>query len=242
MKRIAALTCGGALIAGGLIAGSPVSPAGAATVKACVKKKTGELRFLTGTKKTKCKKGWKKVTWNQQGSQGPQGPQGSTGAVGPKMVVKDGAGNVVGPLASVYPDLGATFLSILINGGVYLYEPGGKVIPLISPVYKAADCSGTPYRDASSALTRDLFMSSAGSSARYVYRRTDPTFGPISSFTFTATSEDHTAPAPPIALYYRDNSGNCVLEDAAFNGYLVQLQQETTPPSDVTGPLTLVEQ
>lgn len=243
MKKLAALVCGGTLIAGGLVAASPASPAGAATVKACVKKKTGEIRFLTGTKKRKCKKGWKKVTWNQRGSQGspgPQGPQGNTGAVGPKLVVKDGAGNVVGPLASVYPVSGG-YLSILINGGVYLYEPGGKVIPLASPMYKQADCSGTPYLNTSSAQSRDLFTSAAGSSARFTYRPTDPTFGPISSFAFTAESEDHTAPAPAIPLYRWNSSGNCAL-DGNYNGYLVKLAKENTPPSDVAGPLTVVEQ
>ena len=44
---------------GALLGGAAV-PAQAKTVKACVKKKSGEVRILTG-KKT-CKKGWKKVS------------------------------------------------------------------------------------------------------------------------------------------------------------------------------------
>ena len=244
MKRIAALVCGGTLVAGGLVAVTPASPAGAALVKACVKKKTGEMRFLTGTKQTKCKKGWKKITWNQkgpQGSPGSQGPQGSTGATGPKMVVKDGAGNVAGPLAALFP-LGGTFLSILVDGGVYQYEPGGKVIPNYSPVYKEVDCSGTPFKDVGTVRDRDIFLSAAGSSARFVYRPTEPTFGAVSSFALTATWEDHALPAPALTLYARDDTGACVASPGAFNGYLIKLLREATPPADLAGPLTLVEQ
>ena len=84
-SRIALATALGASV---LVAGSAAVPAQAKTVKACVKKSTGELRILTGSK-TKCKKGWKKISWNQKGDTGPQGNQG---AQGPNLVVKDGTG------------------------------------------------------------------------------------------------------------------------------------------------------
>lgn len=240
MKKLAALVCGTALVAGGMVVATPASPAGAATVKACVNKKSGDIRFLTGTKKRKCKKGWKKITWNQQGAQGPQGPQGNTGATGPKMVAKDGSGNVIGPLASVYP-IGGAYFSILVNGGVYLYEPSGRVVPVITPVYKQADCSGTPYVDTTSAETRDIYVAGVGSSARFTYRATTPTWGATSAYAMSGSSESNVAPAPAIALYERDSSGTCVLESAAFNGYLITLTPQASPPADVTGPITIVE-
>ena len=74
-SRIALATALGASV---LVAGSAAVPAQAKTVKACVKKSTGELRILTGCKK-KCKKGWKKISWNQKGDTGPQGEPGCAG-------------------------------------------------------------------------------------------------------------------------------------------------------------------
>lgn len=52
-------------------------------VKACVKKSNGAVKFLTGsTSRSKCKKGWVKVTWNQAGQNGATGAQGSAGQPG----------------------------------------------------------------------------------------------------------------------------------------------------------------
>lgn len=49
-------------------------------ITACMKKKTGEVRFINAQKGKACKKKEKKVTFNQTG---PQGPVGEKGPIGP---------------------------------------------------------------------------------------------------------------------------------------------------------------
>ena len=73
------LTCGLALL--GDLAMS--SPAGAATIRACVKKTSGVTRIVHG--KAKCKHGEQSLSWGTagpKGATGPAGPAGSTGAGG----------------------------------------------------------------------------------------------------------------------------------------------------------------
>lgn len=109
----------------------------AAPVKACVKKKTGELRVLLKSKK-KCKKGWKKVSWNEAGDPGAAGPQG------PVVVrnVKDATGAVIGyTLLSAYSGLSGGVL-VYSEGGAYWYSASdGKVEDSGSVYYTDAACS-----------------------------------------------------------------------------------------------------
>jgi hypothetical protein len=51
-------------------------------ITACMKKKTGKVRFINAQKGKKCTKKEKKVTFNQAGPQGEQGPVGPVGAQG----------------------------------------------------------------------------------------------------------------------------------------------------------------
>src|SRR6478735_3290281 len=87
------------------------SAADAATLTACVNKKTGEMRLRTGkAAKKKCPKGWRKVRWNTKGAAGKQGTpgvngtNGTNGAPGPNISVKDATGAVVGQLMGVIPE------------------------------------------------------------------------------------------------------------------------------------------
>lgn len=52
-------------------------------ITACMKKKTGKVRFINAQKGKKCTKKEKKVTFNQAGPQGEQGPVGPVGQPGP---------------------------------------------------------------------------------------------------------------------------------------------------------------
>jgi hypothetical protein len=54
------------------------------TITACYSSKTGVVRAINADKKKKCKKGEKKITWNQKGVQGTQGAPGAPGAPGAK--------------------------------------------------------------------------------------------------------------------------------------------------------------
>jgi len=224
-------------------AGQSVQAAAKPKVKACVHKRSGDLRFLTGTKKKKCKRGWKKVTWNAKGAPGSTGPSGNTGPggstgpagpLGPRMVVKAGNGETVGDFLSIYPAT-PQFISILIDGGVYQYFPNGRLIPSDSPNYKDAACAGTAYTDANSQIVEDLIKGSAGGSSRVVYRATSPTFGVPKAFQFTTTAESVNQ-----QLYAFNQSGVCIPDGGVYNGRLVQLATTQAPP-DFVGPLTIAQ-
>ena len=216
----------GALGAGLLMAGG-VAPSQAKTVKVCVKKSSGEMRLLT---KKKCKKGWKKVTWNQKGKTGPQGKQGDQG---PNLTVKDGTGKVLGKFVGMYP-AGFTLMFVEIDGGVYLYAPNGQVFPAISssPAFKTNTCTGTGYIRSSSPQSTLLYTQSAGGPSRVIYRVSNPSPGPISAWALTATTETVNQ-----TMYILNSSGVCVA-DGNHNGTIVALQS-VTAPSDVPGPLTI---
>ena len=233
-RNSARIALAGALGASMLVAGGVGVPAQAKTVKACVKKSTGELRILSGKKK-KCKKGWKKVSWNQTGATGPTGPVGPTGAQGPSQLVKDGTGKPLGKFLGIYP-AGLPIISVLIDGGAYLYYPDGKVLPLggASPSFKTNTCNGTPYVESTSAQTTAFLVGSVGGPTRVVYRPSSPTLGPTSAWAFTATTEN----AVNVQTYALNNAGVCTAEVGLFTGTLITLQQVTAPP-DVPGPLTI---
>jgi hypothetical protein len=76
-RAVAVLTALGALL---LAAFAAAPQAEASTIYACVKKKSGTARFVT--KKTKCKKGETKVSWNTEGLAGKNGANGTNGATG----------------------------------------------------------------------------------------------------------------------------------------------------------------
>jgi hypothetical protein len=51
------------------------------TVRACVKKRSGEVRIVGA--RAKCRRGERRVSWNQKGPAGPVGEQGPAGESGP---------------------------------------------------------------------------------------------------------------------------------------------------------------
>ncbi|HNE89093.1 MAG TPA: hypothetical protein PKL68_02640 [Actinomycetota bacterium] len=215
---------------GALLGGAAV-PAQAKTVKACVKKKSGEVRILTG-KKT-CKKGWKKVSWNQKGK---TGPQGNPGAQGPNLVVKDGTGKVLGKFLGVLPQ-GITIISVEIDGGSYLYLPSGALYPGFSsssPSFKNNTCTGPAYVSSSSASSTQFLTGSAGGPTRFVYRPTTPVFGAPFAWQLTTTTEA----VVNQPLWQLDSAGACVVDEASFTGTLVTMAS-VTAPQDVPGPLTI---
>jgi len=227
--KLVRTTVAAAVVAGGLVAGVQVPAAQAKTVKVCVKKKSGEMRLLT---KKKCKKGWKKVTWNQKGDTGPQGNQG---ADGPNLKVKDGNGATLGTFLGVFPQ-GFPLVFVQIDGGAYTYTPNGLLYPAGSgsPDFKNNTCSGTAYLTASSPLSAQLLTGSAGGPGRLVYRQTTPNLGAALAWQFTTTTENAVA----VQLYELNSAGACVADGGPFNGILVALSP-VTAPQDVPGPLTI---
>ncbi|MEZ5158159.1 MAG: hypothetical protein R2687_04915 [Candidatus Nanopelagicales bacterium] len=235
--RFSRIGLAAALGAGLLVGTGAAVPAQAKTVVACVKKSNGKVKILTTKKKKKkkCKKGWKKVSWNQTGKTGPTGPVGATGPQGPAQEVKDGTGKTLGKFLGIYP-AGLPIVSVLIDGGAYLYYPDGKVLPLggASPSFKTNTCNGTAYVESTSAQTTAFLVGSVGGPTRVVYRPTSPTLGPTSAWAFTATTEN----AVNLQTYELNNAGVCTAAGALFTGTLITLQPVTAPP-DVPGPLTI---
>lgn len=222
----------GLLAAGLLVGGAAAAPAKAKPVKACVKKSTGEVRILSGSKK-KCSKGWKKVSWNKKGK---TGEQGKTGATGSNLVVRDGNGNVLGRSLGVMSE-GIAIFFVQIDGGAYTYLPSGTLYPLgnSSPDFLNNTCTGAAFeRVDTSLLNQQLFTQSANGPSRVVYRRTKPSLGASFAWKFSTTLQDVNAQQ----LYQLDETGTCVLDGPAYTGKLGLLVQ-VSAPGDVPGPLTI---
>lgn len=219
-----AMLAAAGVVAGGLTA----APAQAKTVKACVNKKTGEIRIGK-----KCKEGWKKVTWSTKGATGPQGATGPTGAAGPNLVVKDATGKTLGQYLGLYPTP-FSLMFVQVEGGAYLYLPNGQVYTFNqSPRWKESDCSGTAFIQSDSPQTTALMVGSAGGPSRVVYRKVNGGLGPVRAWKYTSTTSSINQ-----LNYYLNQAGGCVAELAVYNGEIVNLEP-VTAPSDVPGPLTV---
>lgn len=229
----------GATLALTSVAAAPVT---AATVTACVNR-TGTFKILLGAKARKaCPKGSRKVRWNapgRTGARGRQGTPGATGGAGPvgrRQVVRDAAGTVLGTLLSVLLEGPAIFIVQREDGGVFYYYGSGQLLPLTSPQFTTADCSGTVYLKPSSSPPFDVagVLANAGGPARIVYRPTSPGFGPARAWKLTST-----APALVATQLYRlDDTGACVADGPPFSGTVVVLEAVAAPPDGV-GPLTI---
>lgn len=126
------------------------------TIKACVNKKTTELRISS-----KCKAGETFLTWNASGERGEKGEKGDSGPSGasvssaPRMVVLDGNGAFVGyPLGrSLYQD-GSQNLGFNSDfSSMDIFMPSlSKVVSLRTSglpteeaiYFESSDCSGPP--------------------------------------------------------------------------------------------------
>jgi hypothetical protein len=224
----------------------PATAANAATLTACVKKRTGEMRLRQGrAAKKKCPKGWKKVRWNVQGAAGRQGAagangtngtNGTNGAPGPNITVKDATGAVVGQFLGVVPE-GVPIYSVWRDGAYWYYLGDGHLYPLVGPRFKTSDCSGTAYLpNASSSQFNDAtFQLLISGPFRAVYRINDAElFGTPTAYAASGATE----PATSVQLYSFDNTGGCNAAGGPVTGTLFALQVVPAPP-DFTGPLTI---
>lgn len=217
-----------AVTLGLLTTGVTAVPAQAAAITVCVNKKSGEVRVP----KKKCKKGWKKVSWNRQGGVGPQGQTGPAGVDGPVTLVKDATGRVVGRFMGLYP-AGIMIMFVLVDNGLYVYTGDGKVMSpgSGSPNFLAADCTGPGFITSDSALTTSLLTQSAGGPTRMVWRSTVPALGPARAWALTSSTQLINQ-----AIFELDETGTCV-PDGSHNGTIVLLET-VTAPQDATAPLS----
>ena len=212
----------------------PVEKAGAATLTACVNKKTGEMKMRFGKKaKKKCPKGYKKVSWNDS----------STGKL-PSVYGADGSrvGEFLGStfIGAPYP-----FYAVLRNGGQYIYLAGsGEMIPLGSPSFTNASCTGTAYLEQSGATPSPTettrFIKALGGTNRIIFRTQSATgdYGTPLAWTGDGTA----VPAVAVSLYeLNEETGACqAAAGGPFTGTLFGLRSVTVPtPYDFQGPLSL---
>lgn len=193
----------------------------------CLRQRRAPGNFASRRGKKKCKKGWKKVSWNQKGDTGPQG--NPHGAQGPNLVVKDGTGKVMGRFLGTFPS-GPLMIFVEINGGTFSYLPNGFLYPVGSgsPKFKDNACAGSAYLTASDPLTTQLLTGSAGGPSRIVYRRTSPTLGAALAWEFTTTTTENVVAQQ---MYDLDSAGLC----AADGGPFQRIPRETEPGRDPGG-------
>ena len=92
-------------------------------IHSCYSKSNGSLRVVKGTK---CRKGEKKLKWNQQGETGPPGPRGAPGAAGPPGAAGTPgaaagfAASTTGVETTVSP--GADILQLNLPAGQYIVQ------------------------------------------------------------------------------------------------------------------------
>lgn len=104
------------LLSSAIIAGGIAYASGDAFT-ACVNKKTGLTRIISG--KMKCYKSERQVTWNQTGPSGSQGATGATGASGTSEVLKKTGLNV-----EILRNASQTVISATVPAGNYKFDFG----------------------------------------------------------------------------------------------------------------------
>jgi hypothetical protein len=215
------------------MAGAP--DAGAAKLTACVNKKTGNMRLVSGKKaKRPCPRGWRKVTWEK-----------GKGSPGYKVYSADG--RLLGGLLSSGPlgGGGLTVYTILRNGGVYFYFPSGQLLPtsLLSGsglTFKTSDCTGSAYAALGGGPLPPgivtFYEGLFGSPYRAVYRSSSgpSDFGPSRAWKYSGNE----AAVAPVDLYELNSGGTCVLDQAGFTGTLFAFTPTPAPP-DFKGPLRI---
>ncbi len=228
MRKAFALTA----VAGVAMASVAVAPAAQAkTIKACVKKSDGTVKFIN-KKNKKCKKGYVKVNWNDLGPQGPAGP------AGPNWTVKDKNGVTLGTFAGYYTTgLLPSVVVIAEDGGVYRYGEDGKIDNDNTVLYFVNNGCTEAARYAAASATLQPFLKAAGGSGRTVFQVTDaPT---VSAWKVAATTTT-TVPVAGNSLFQKNETTGACAAAAHAGGFIVLLTPAPAPVVAATGPLQIV--
>ncbi len=214
----------------------PAEKAGAATLTACVNKKTGEMKMRFGKKaKKKCPKGYRKVTWNDSATSKLASVYAADGKLVGKFL---GAGAIFAP----WP----LFQVERTDGGQYLYNVGdGTMQSLGSPEFTDATCTGTGYLGLSSATPVptaivERYVRNLQGSTRIVFR-TQNALGDLGvPRIWTGNGQATVVGAATTTYDLNSQTGACEVDDPAFTGSLLGLQTVATPtPYDFEGPLEI---
>lgn len=217
------------------------APTAGTSYKACVNKRTGEMRMLLSkkAKKRKCAKGWRKITWSSDAQPGSPGAPGAGGATGDRgalgtLEVYDSAGSKIGSLLG-----GLSFMSpyqmytVATDSGTYIYTDSGVVIPNFTPYYLNNTCTGTTYTSVSDSELSNV-LAQAGTSARMVTRISEPSLGPVKAYSITGAS----TPVVAVNAWRLSSTGVCT-DASPLTTNLVTLDAVTPAPTDRPGPLSL---
>lgn len=219
LRELATVTAVSGL-AGGVFGIAPPAQAATTTLHACVKKKTGQIRFVKPTKK--CKKGWKRVTWN---------------TTGPDWVVKDRNGTTLGRFSGYYatglvPELVVT----ADDGGIFRYGMDGILDNDNGFLnFRDAACTQAAVFDPVAANLQK-YVRAAGGAGRAVFQVTG---APVASAYRVDSATTASAAVAANSLFEKNSTTGVCTPAMHPAGFIVPLA-DAAPPVIATPPLSVV--
>ncbi len=231
MKKLLAITAAVGISAGSLA----MAPAAQAkTIKACVKKSNGAVKFIN-KKNKKCKKGWVKTSWN---SNGPQGPGGPAGPAGPNWLVKDKNGTTLGTFSGYYTTgLVPEVVVTAADGAVFRYGMDGKLDnDNTALLFLNNGCTDAVIRRT---LKADLvpYLNAAGGNGRAVFQVVN---APTASAWKVAATTVTDVPIGASMLFAKDETTGACAAFANPAGFYVPLTPADAPVVAAPGALQIV--
>ena len=140
---------------------------------------------------------------------------------------------------------GLNVYTVLRNGGIYIYAPGGQLFPANSlsgaePKFKTSACTGSSYIAFGGAAlppnVLSFYRGLFGGAFRLTYRSTAGVdFGPARAWRFKGATE---TVAAGIDVFKLQSDGSCALDATGFTGTLFKFDRVPAPP-DFKGPLRI---
>lgn len=226
MFRQVATVAAVSALTGGAFGIAPPAHAANGTIKACVKKSNGRVKIVEPNKK--CKKGWKKVTWNSSGETGPAGPA---------WVVKDANGTTLGSFSGYYTS--GLIPQIMVtsgDGGLFRYGTDG-VLANENGLLRFRDgaCTqGAVFDPTAANLTR--YLRAAGGPGRAVFQVTD---APSATAYKVDASTTSTTTVAANTLFVKNGTTGACTAFANPAGFIVPLG-DAPAPVVAKGPLKVI--
>lgn len=230
MRRLFAIVAATCVAVAGMAVTAPAAQA--KTIKACVKKSDGSVKFINKKNKT-CKKGWKLKTWNSQG------PQGVPGVPGPNWIVKDKNGVTLGTFAGYgFTGLVPSLNVMAEDGALFTYVVDGTLVNSnMSLLFTNNGCTdAVVLRDTNEQL--QYFLRSAGGNGRSVFQVTG---APTASAWKIAATTITTVPIAANMLFKKDSDTGACSAATHDAGFYVPLTPATPPIVAAPGPLQIVK-
>ena len=221
MKKLLAIISATGIAATGVVVAAPAAQA--KTVKACVKKSDGTVRFIN-KKNKKCKKGWVKSSWNSEGPAGPLGPQGPAG---PNWTVKDKSGQTLGSFGGFqYAGGLLSFIFVLLDdGGMIPYLNYGTLVADNSALFENNGCTEAAIFSTTNPGL-DPYLKMAGGPARTIFQVTN---APTANAWKVAETTTTTVPVAGNSLFEKNPTTGACSAHAHAGGFIVRLTPADAP-------------